>query len=404
MAITDTSGRSKGSLIDWSGSIVQQHVAPKLTRPTLEKLAAGLFILFLAVVFLLGIVKPEYNWDMAAYMAAALQNPATGASDLHGQIWSLLQANASEAQFYKLTASNPYNVHNYQNPEAFVSMLPMYDVKIAYIVALNGLSGFVGIVNAAIWITALSSLAVGAICLNWARREGFLQATPLLACVMLLCGFFYMSRIATPDLMLAAFFLAGCDRFTRRQDWLATAAFFAAFLVRPDNIIFMFALLLAAIAFRRSLLPAFAGFSASVITYLWITSGNDHPGWWAHFYFSCVEIQNTMIGFDPNFSFSAYFQGLARGAMVSLKDNNWPMVLAVLLMGWALLAKVGKKTSPEGTMLILAIILCIGGKFITFPLPDDRTYMALLVAFSIIVFEAWKPDFSWPKTTQRAVG
>jgi hypothetical protein len=84
------------------------------------------------------------------------------------------------------------------------------------------------------------------------------------------------------------------------------------------------ALCIAAVAFNQRKSGLFLLFGAALATYFWITSGNNHPCWWAHFYFSNVEIQSTMTGFDPEFSIAEYFKGIARGISVSLQNNNWP--------------------------------------------------------------------------------
>ena len=45
-------------------------------------------------------------------------------------------------------------------------------------------------------------------------------------------------------------------------------------------------------------------------------------------------------------------------------------------------------------MVMTAIILNFMGKFVTFPLPDDRVYFIFVVPFLMLVLEIWKPDFS----------
>lgn len=126
---------------------------------------------------------------------------------------------------------------------------------------------------------------------------------------------------------------------------------------------------------------------------IWIQSIPEHTGWRAHFYFSCIEIQNTMVGFNPNFSISAYLHGIARGVMVSLKHNKWPMLIGLLIIGWGLLNASGKKNPKRGTILIWAALLGLSGKFIVFPLPDDRIYMPLVMCFLMVLLETWKPKF-----------
>ncbi len=375
----------------WSPERLLNLARPLLGKSALDRAGFILFALFLVAIAAIGLKKPEYNWDMAPYVAAAIQTNGEDTASLHKKTWDMIEARASENQVYKLQAGNPYNLHLYQNPDDFVSMLPMYEVKVAYISAIRALGKIAGPVDATIWISVFSAMALGMICLIWMQTGGFIQASPIVIAVLLLAGFFYMPRIATPDIMFAALCLGGIYLLLRSRDLAALPLLFAAYLVRPDNIIFLFALCLAAVAFNLKKIGLFAHFGVAVATYFWITSGNDHPGWWAHFYFSNVEIQNTMTGFHPDFSLTEYLNGIVRGISVSLQNNNWPKLMIILVFGWALLAREGKLPDRRASAMLVAIILCFGGKFITFPLPDDRTYFVYVVAFAMILLETWKP-------------
>ncbi|MEM7300867.1 MAG: hypothetical protein AAF468_07250 [Pseudomonadota bacterium] len=354
---------------------------------------AGLALMGLVVTFVVtvGIAKPEYNWDMSAYIASAMNDGTRSAAELHRSTWSQIEARASETQMYRLKAQNPYNVHQYENPADFVSMLPMYDVKVGYIALLRFVGGIMGMVDAAIAITIATTLATGILLIWWMRQGGFEQSAPLLAAGLLLSGYFSMARGVTPDNLFALIALGGIFAMLRGRDWLGAALIFAAFLVRPDNIIFLFAMVLASAVLGARLMPALTAFGCAFVSYFWITSGEHHPGWWAHFYFSCVEIQMTMTGFSPDFSIMTYLKGVARGVSVSLQDNKWPMLLLVLGFGWAMLARSGRGPNKAATVTLLALFLCMAGKFVVFPLPDDRTYFVYLVAMIMILLETWKP-------------
>lgn len=375
----------------WSPDTLIAFLRPMLSKTVLDRAAFTLFALFLIAMAAIGLKKPEYNWDMAPYIAAAIQTDGGSAEALHKKTWSMIEQRASDNQVYKLQAGNPYNLYLYQNPNDFYSMLPMYEVKVAYISAVRFLGKIANPVDATIWISVFSAIAFGSLCLWWMNNGQFLQAAPIVISVLLLAGFFYMPRIATPDLMFAAFCLGGIYLLLRDHDIAALPFLYVAFLVRPDNIIFLFALILAAVVFSQRKSGLIVLFGAALATYFWITSGNNHPGWWAHFYFSNVEIQNTMTGFNPEFSLTDYIKGIARGISVALQNNNWPKLMIVLLFAWGMLARAGMAPGRKATAMLVAIILCFGGKFITFPLPDDRTYFVFVVAFAMILLEAWKP-------------
>ena len=102
-------------------------------------------------------------------------------------------------------------------------------------------------------------------------------------------------------------------------------------LFRPDGIAFIFALLLAALLLGGRKAPLLSAFALSVGGYLLITGNLDHPGWWPHFLFSNVELQNDMTGFEPAFDLAFYIKGLMRGVSVGLRNNDWLHVCAILL-------------------------------------------------------------------------
>src|SRR5690606_25237347 len=137
----------------------------------------------------------------------------------------------------------------------------------------------------------------------------------------------------------------------RGRDWAVCALLFASVLFRPDNIVLVFALLVTAFLFNWRKLPFIATFLAAFAAGLMISKAFDHPGWWAHFYFSCVEIQNSMTAFDPDFSLLAIMKGYARGLMGSLQSNNWSAILAGLVACWAALARYGRMTASRANAL-----------------------------------------------------
>ena len=80
----------------------------------------------------------------------------------------------------------------------------------------------------------------------------------------------------------------------------------------------------------RRKLPLLLTFLASLVVYVALSKAGGHPGWWPHFYFSCVEMQNSLIGFHPDFSLGAFLRGYARGGLWALFQNFWPWLFVKL--------------------------------------------------------------------------
>ncbi len=370
------------------------HLASMVTPRSARIVAVAVFGLIIFATVFAAIKKPEYNWDMAPYIAVSLEDRITDPVVLHRESWEGIRQWAPAGQWYELTAGNLYNADLWENPDHFVSQLTMYRVKIGYIEAVRFLDRFMTPVMSTVMISALSGLAVGLIVLFWAVRRNFVEGLLFLAPVLILAGYFNMALLATPDLFMAVFGLVAIYLVVHERPWASVPFLIAMFLVRPDGIIFIFALLLASLAFGYARLPMLAAFLAGLVLYGPIAAGANHPGWWPHFYFSILELQNDMRGFAPAFSVVDYLRGIVRGISVSLRWNNWPMIMGVLLMAWAMLASLGRGPGRHGTMMLTAIVLAFGGKFLTFPLPDDRVYFMFVAGFAIILFEAWKPTVS----------
>ena len=82
----------------------------------MDRLAAALFALVVILVAAYATLRPDYNWDMVAYVGTALEDRYDDPVELHRQTWARIDAGASERQLYHLKFSNPYNVHQWKNP------------------------------------------------------------------------------------------------------------------------------------------------------------------------------------------------------------------------------------------------------------------------------------------------
>lgn len=386
---------SERSAVGWA---MQTGLARSLAQGLANKLLLDrLAVVFFGAVCLLiaayALVRPDYNWDMVAYVATALEDRHPDPVELHAETWERISEGASQSQLYHLQYSNPYNRHQWENPADFQSQLSMYRVKVAYIALLRALEPITGFVKAAILLSVLPSLALGVLCLYWLGRANALQGAFLLAPVLLLADYAHMTTAVVPDMLVSFVSLLAVYLFARKRDLAASVVLFASVLIRPDNIILAFALLLTAIAFGWRILPLLATFMASLVAGVVMSNLGGHPGWWTHFYFSCVEIQNSMANFHPDFSFGAFARGFMRGVLVAIMDNDWPALFALLLAAWALLNRAGRTGIERANALVFALAIGTVGKFASFPLPDDRFYFVFISAMTVVLVTMWKPRF-----------
>jgi hypothetical protein len=359
----------------------------------IENTAAVLFAAAVSVVALYAVLKPDYNWDMVAYVGTALERQYPDAQDLHRETWQRIDEGASERQEYHLKLSNPYNLHQWKNPADFQSQLSMYRVKIGYIAALRMLDPLVGVVNASFLLSVVPSLLFGALCLWWMWREKALQGALLFFPLLILIDYLPLTTVVTPDMLASAVSMAGIYAFYRRHDWLGAAFLVLAVSIRPDSFVLVIALTIAASLFGWRKLPIIAAFGASLLLTLVASKLAGHPGWWPHFYFSNIQLQNSMTGFHPDFSFYDLGRGYVRGIVVTFQHNDWLAMLVALSGFWALLAKAGKMINPRANALAFAMVIGTLGKFASFPLPDDRFYFVFIAAFGLLLITSWRPQY-----------
>ncbi|MGL4489650.1 MAG: hypothetical protein ACRCU5_09410 [Rhizobiaceae bacterium] len=363
----------------------------------IEGFAVALFVAVSLFIAAFAVLRPDYNWDMVAYVGTALESRHADPQALHGETWKLIDAGADAEQQFQLKQSHPYNVHQWENPVDFQSQLGMYRVKFGYVFALRALEPVIGLVNAAFVLSIVSSLCLGALCLLWLWRERALQGALVLVPLLMVAGYLPLTTVVAPDMLATFVSIAGLYALYRKHDWLGAALLVAAVAVRPDSLILIIALMISAVLFGWRKLPMITAFVVAFAMSMIVSKLGEHPGWWAHFYFSNVQIQNSMTGFQPDFSLVAMARGYARGLVFALQNNDWPMLLLLLVGCWALLAKAGKMTHPRANALAFACVIGVLGKFTAFPLPDDRFYFVFIAGLALVLISSWKPQFQLEK-------
>jgi hypothetical protein len=365
---------------------------PRVTPAFLDRTAAGLFALFILAVAVIALVVPEREWDLVAYVALTIEDQHDTPEALHAATWEIVRQNTTDKEFTLLTRAGDYRRAQFGDADNLVSQLPMYRVKPGYIALLKTLSPIFGPVGAIQAVNAASALLLGTTLLLWMRRGDFLQGALFLAPLMMLGSLVSMARLGTPDLLVASLTVTGTMLLSSRRGWAGVPVLLTAFLVRPDTLIFLFALVLASLACGWRRLPALTAFVVAAILSIPLSSGADHIGWWPHFWFSTVEMQNDLADFRPDFSIAVYFVGVARGLAMSAIAHRWlPMAGLLLLLAWLLLRQA-REIPRDIAMPMLAMVLAVGGKFAVFPLPDDRIYAAFLWMFAMGLLELWRPQ------------
>ncbi|TIN57687.1 MAG: hypothetical protein E5Y30_38240, partial [Mesorhizobium sp.] len=173
--------------------------------------------------------------------------------------------------------------------------------------------------------------------------------------------------------------LGGLYAYVRGREVATAILLFLAFMVRPDNIVFLAVFAVLLVAFRQRAWGALAGFAASFVAYFAISHWAHHPGWWPHLWFSSIEQHYNMDGFEPPFSIVAYLRAFATSLLRAVSLNSWVGVSVLALAGWFAAARAGFRLDRRAGILFAALVLGALAKFTVFPIHDTRIYFPHLI-------------------------
>ncbi|WP_299819592.1 hypothetical protein [uncultured Roseibium sp.] len=360
----------------------------RLYRPLRSWIGAGIFCVFIAMTAAVVHVFPLSNWDMFAYTATVLEPEVNDPGELHRQSYAFVQDNVSEGEYLTLTQDRTYRIRQAEDPDAFATMLGFYRIKILYVETARLLSNFMDPVKALRMISLASAVAVGAILLVWMARTGTLMYGPVVVALLVTSAFGDASQLLSPDLYATVFLVLAAYLYLERLDLPAAVSLFAAFLVRPDHLAFIGVFFVFAAIYGPGRWSITACFAGSFATYLWLTGGADHPGWWIHMWFTHVEYVPTLEGFDPPFSVSGYLVMLVRSTVRSLMSQTW---LALLFAEVLFFAKCisPAKLDDRARVLLYAVFASICAKYLVFPHYETRFYLPYLVIMGMILLVSW---------------
>lgn len=366
----------------------------------LSKIAGAIAIITaMASAVIYSAVKPDNNWDMIPYIAAALENRYPDAVELHTETWRQVAEVTTEGELQALKYGEGYRSDQWTSPDNFKSQLVMYRVKAGYIQLLRWIEPYTGLVRGGHLISIASAFATGLLMLWLLSSYNALQAGLLVAPALLLAGYGPITSAVFPDIAMAALSFAAIFAILRERDWMGALLLVLSFTIRPDNTIMIFALLITAFLFGWRKLPLLTAFGVCIVAGLMMEKAAGHPGWWAHLYFTCIEMQSSMTEFKPDFSLVLLIKAYIRGIILALYLESWPSILLIALVAWIAMARAGIRSDiPRLNGIIFAMVIGILGKFVYFPMPYDRFFFNMIVIMVLMLSLAWADD------TNRKIG
>ncbi|MBZ9684082.1 MULTISPECIES: hypothetical protein [unclassified Mesorhizobium] len=343
-------------------------------------IGAAAFALYMLLTAFTAWVMPDANWDMLPYLAMSEESTYPDAQALHDYAYSTVKSSVSAADYKALTDDGGgFRSHMTQNAADFHSLLGMYRIKFLYAEILSTLSSVMSPVEAMRLVQVFSVLLFGAITLLWLRGEKALALAPVVGAVLIMADFGDAARASTPDLLTSALLLGGLFAYVRGREVATAILLFLAFMVRPDNIVFLAVFAVLLVLFRQKAWGVLVGFAASLAAYFAISHWAHHPGWWPHLWFSSIGQHYNMDRFEPAFSVIAYLRAFAASLLRAINLNSWVGVSVLALAGWFAADRAGFRLGRRAGILFAALVLGALAKFSVFPIHDTRIYFPHLI-------------------------
>lgn len=346
----------------------------------------GFVIVTVAITF----VRPVYNWDVLAYLGATVKGSLSSAAEIQAYAYGIVRAAVPPEAFEVLTQSSSYGIRQFTDPDAFVSMIGMYEMKWLYISLMKGLTPFVGAYNSTYVINFAALLILTISTGLWLKATRLSGYAPLVVALFFVLQFSGFHATQQPDFLGNALLIASLLSYERKRNVQGSVLMLLTVLTRPDQIATAGVLMACSWLLRDRATPIFAAtFFAGLFGWFLIGQATHGVPYWSHLWFTTYQSQDTLVGFHPEFSPLIYLVAIGFNLYRSLFENTW---LAAYALGLAFAGHLYfsvPNTDRRRQVLLLGTLLAIAAKFVVFPLSDGRIYFAQLTVFFLIAFATW---------------
>jgi hypothetical protein len=367
-----------------------------------EGIAAGVFLVLMALLCRVIWLNPYYNWDSLPYTALA-QVSSNDPPALHAAAYGTIDAEAPpkiSREFHSPERYPNYRGDMATNPWHFAEQLPLYSVKSLYILVLAGIHrAGPSALKAMRLVSVISFAVIGIIFFLWMRRlAGPLLAAVGTAFVLSTAEFLGTGAETTPDALFAALgFLGLYLIFAEKKIFPALCVLAVVPLVRSDGLVLV-ALVLAYLVWKS---PGFrfrhgvALLAAECLAYFITARLAGDYSYAKLLYHSFFERQLAPAESTVHITFAEYLHALYVFVLGTLAT---PRPLYFLLGLTSLIPRARERSLRHLAWLGLAFAAI---HILAFPLPDSRFLLLPFALFVIWAVSALAPNrerapLPWP--------
>lgn len=362
-------------------------------RRLIRMIIPAMYVVIISMVVARAFRKPEYNWDMLAYIAVVISGNQQDIAGIHRETYQAARDQTPPAAFQQLVnPANSYRLNMFHNDTAFYRQLPFYVVKPLYtaLVYLGNQAGF-SLPASTVVPSVIAYFGIAILLFFWfSKYLDLLYAAAAALLIMLSAPLLTVSGLSTSD-ALSAFLLLGSFYFILQKPMLFVMLLFmtASILARLDNIIVcVLTILLLAIAKNPPLkitkigcLGIFLWLSA---VYLFVAHRASTFGFGVFYYPSFLGYLNMPHRFQAHFSLADYLQVFRADAVIGFYHS------ALALFGFLALLLFYKngRGSLQGLSFysLLPVLFCVIFliRFMLDPDISDRFYIPYYLLIAVL--------------------
>ncbi|BAX81387.1 hypothetical protein [Labilibaculum antarcticum] len=348
-------------------------------------------LLFLGIIY--AGLKPNYNWDMIAYMGCVVQNNTPESEVLHKKTYEILRQEMGDERANWLSAGNNYRETMESDHNAFSENLPFYTIRVVYL-ALVGFFFKLGIpLSYSTVLPSLISVFFIILIVHRVLSKEFnntFVASVISIIVLFLPQTIHLARLSTPDALSTLLLLLITVMYIYNSNWFLIFLVMAlSIMTRTDNIIWCGLLLFFETFFpsdkkNRWLIISFG--VCLIVIYFTLNVTHENGGWEILFYHSFIQIQNFPLSLTPALTFKDYVV-----TMIMQTPDYFPWFLSIIL-AYYYLKNISLKELLllRGGKIVLACIFSFSIKYVLFPSFDSRFYFVLVFILFITFIVEWK--------------
>lgn len=342
--------------------------------------------------------NPWFDWDIVSYIWNVKYIENKNIEEVQKETYDELKEYLDEWRYKTILWANQYRKDVYNEPEAFLDIMPFYNIKFIYIYTtyfFNKL--WLWIIDAILAVSLLSYIAFCVILYFIFKKE--IEKYPLLFFVFYLLSFsspiIIAWRSTTPDMFGAVMLLLWVFLILKKQIIPWIIVLILSLWVRTDNIIFIGVLLFymkffAEKSFKIGYFTFIIWSIAALGFYKWINTYFDNFWYWKLYYNSFIEPISYPSTFVPDISLRDVLVIMKdkTALLLWLRDNKpitfFPFYIILAICAYVISVKNKIKISNIYIWLLWASVFTLLFKYSIFPNIQERYF----VSYFIIIFIA----------------